>query len=380
MSSQRTTKRTIAFIGCGTMGAAMAGHLIDAGYDLRVYNRTAEKCVPLVAQGAKQAKDVTSAVKGADVVITMVGTPSDVEDLYLSHDGILEVSAPGAYLIDMTTSSPQLARDISEVAELSGKHAFDAPVTGGPEGAAAATLTIFCGTDDKTLSGVRDVLECMGSRIACFGGAGKGQLAKLANQTALAGAMVGFAEAFAFAKQAGLDVAQTLDALSGGMGDSKAMATFGPKVLAGDFKPGFTVDHYVKDIDLIERAAESMELTLPGVDTARDLYNVLSVIGAGKLGTQAITLMYEDEDTCARHGLDWSRLGSSEYADDEAAAGNSAGAPSMPSPDRVGQAGSAVGLNRPHVTDDDEDDDYEEFDVAGAYGLESFYDAAASHE
>ena len=157
-----TSKRTIAFIGCGTMGAAMAGHLIDAGYDLRVFNRTPEKCAPLVARGAQLAPDVASAVRDADVVITMVGAPVDVEDLYLSHDGILEVSAPGAYLIDMTTSSPQLARDISEVAELSGKHAFDAPVTGGPQGAAAGTLTIFCGTDAETLAGVRDVLACMG--------------------------------------------------------------------------------------------------------------------------------------------------------------------------------------------------------------------------
>lgn len=376
MSSQRTTKRTVAFIGCGTMGAAMAGHLLDAGFDLRVFNRTPEKCAPLVARGAKQAEDVASAVKGADVVITMVGTPSDVEGLYLSHDGILETSAPGAYLVDMTTSSPQLARDISEVAELSGKHAFDAPVTGGPEGAAAASLTVFCGTDEKTLSGVRDVLECMGSRIMCFGGAGKGQLAKLANQTALAGAMVGFAEAFAFAKQAGLDVAETLDALGGGMAGSKAMATFGPKVLAGDFKPGFTVDHYVKDIDLVEQAAEAMELTLPGVDTARDLYNVLSVIGAGKLGTQAIALMYEDEETCAKHGLDWSRLGSSEYADDGAQAGDADGANRA----RAGQARADAANPDPSRADDDDDDDYEEFDVAGAYGLESFYDASTSHE
>ena len=335
-----TSKRTIAFIGCGTMGAAMAGHLIDAGHELRVFNRTPEKCTPLVARGAQLAPDVACAVRDADVVITMVGTPSDVEDLYLSHDGILEVSAPGAYLIDMTTSSPQLARDISEVAELSGKHAFDAPVTGGPQGAAAGTLTIFCGTDAETL----------------------------------AGAMVGFAEGLAFAKQAGLDLAQTLDALAGGMADSKALSTFGPKVLAGDYAPGFTVDHYLKDIDLIEQTAESMELTLPGVDTARDLYGVLSAIGAGKLGTQAVALMYEDEQTCASHGLDWSALGTSDFDEDEEhghAGGDTCGC------DHDHDHGDAC--NQVHDADDD-DEDFEDFDFAQAYGLESFYDPSGSRE
>ena len=369
-----TSKRTIAFIGCGTMGAAMAGHLIDAGHELRVFNRTPDKCTPLVARGAQLAPDVACAVRDADVVITMVGTPSDVEDLYLSHDGILEVSAPGAYLIDMTTSSPQLARDISEVAELSGKHAFDAPVTGGPQGAAAGTLTIFCGTDAETLAGVRDVLACMGSKIVCFGAAGKGQLAKLANQTALAGAMVGFAEGLAFAKQAGLDLAQTLDALAGGMADSKALSTFGPKVLAGDYAPGFTVDHYLKDIDLIEQTAESMELTLPGVDTARDLYGVLSAIGAGKLGTQAVALMYEDEQTCASHVLDWSALGTSDFDEDEEhghAGGDTCGC------DHDYDHGDAC--NQVHDADDD-DEDFEDFDFAQAYGLESFYDPSGSRE
>jgi 3-hydroxyisobutyrate dehydrogenase len=264
----------------------------------------------------------------------------------------------------MTTSSPQLARDISEVAELSGRHAFDAPVTGGPQGAQDATLTVFCGTDEDTLSGVRDVLECMAARVIAFGSAGKGQMAKLANQTALAGAMVGFAEAVALAKQGGLDVAQTLDALKGGMGDSKAMATFGPKVLAGDYRPGFMVDHYLKDLNLIAEAAEGMELTLPGIDTARDLYGVLASIGAGRLGTQTIALMYEDEQTCAQHGLDWSLLDAPEHSEG----------------DGEGHThGEACSCGHDHAAghvaaDDDDDEDYEEYDVAASYGLESFYD------
>ncbi len=370
-----TARRKIAFIGTGTMGCAMAGHLIDTGHDLTVFNRTPEKCAPLVERGATLAPDVTSAVAGADVVITIVGTPADVEDLYLRRGGILEASAPGAYLIDMTTSSPQLARDISEVAETSGKHAFDAPVTGGPQGAIDATLTVFCGTDEANLAGVRDVLECMAARVIPFGAAGKGQMAKLANQTALAGAMVGFAEAIALAEQGGLDVAQTLDALKGGMGDSKAMATFGPKVLAGDYAPGFMVDHYLKDLNLIEEAAEGMELTLPGIDTARDLYSVLASIGAGRLGTQTIALMYADEATCASYGLDWSRLNPEDegQGEDLAASGQGCSCGHDHDAARPASAGAPG-------QDDDDDEDFEEYDFAATYGLESFYDPTRAQQ
>ncbi len=310
-----TTKQRIAFIGTGIMGAPMARHLLEAGYSVTVYNRTASKCAPLVAAGARQAASPADAAAQADVVITMVGYPEDVEELYLARGGLLEASRPGAYLIDMTTSSPELARDIAEVAEVSGRHAFDAPVTGGQQGAEAGTLTVFCGAPEDQVAPVRPVLEAMASKVLAFGGPGKGQMAKLANQAALAGCMLGLVEGLAFAKEGGLDLAQTLDALAGGMAGSTALSQLGPKILADDFTPGFMVGHYVKDLGLILQVAEDEELTLPGVETANQLYNLLAEIGGSRMGTQALDLVYADEETCAAHGLDWAVLGQDEDED-----------------------------------------------------------------
>ena len=315
ISSNLAGKKRVAFIGCGIMGSAMATNLIKAGFALTVHNRTASKCAPLVEMGARLAATPAEAVADADVVITIVGYPEDVEELYLSKGGLVDASKQGAYLIDMTTSSPELARDIYEMAEVSGRHAFDAPVTGGPVGAANGTLTVFCGADENTVAPVRDVLDAMASKVYAFGAAGKGQMAKLANQTALAGCMVGLVEGLSFAKQGGLDQQMLLEALYGGMADSTALRQFGPKILGDDFKPGFMVEHYVKDLGLILQAAEDMELTLPGVETVNQMYNMLKELGGGRMGTQALDLVYEDEATCAAHGLDWSLLGQDE--DDE---------------------------------------------------------------
>lgn len=310
-----TAKQSVAFIGTGIMGAAMAANILKAGYPLTVCNRTPGKCAPLVAQGARLAQTPAEAAADADVVITMVGFPEEVEELYLAKGGLIDASKPGAHLIDMTTSSPSLARDIAEVAEVSGRHAFDAPVTGGAQGAAAGTLTVFCGASEQDLAPVRELLEVLGPEIVALGGPGKGQLAKLANQTALAGCMVGLAEALSFAKQGGLDLDQTLAALQTGMADSTAMDQLGPKMVDGDYAPGFMVGHFVKDLCLVLEAAEGMELTLPGVDTANQLYGILNEIGGARMGTQAIELVYDDEASCAAAGLDWSLLG--EEHDDE---------------------------------------------------------------
>lgn len=302
------TKQSIAFIGTGIMGGPMARHLLEAGYPVAVFNRSPSKCGALVAAGARLAASAAEAAAQADVVITMVGYPEDVEELYLARGGLLEASRPGAYLIDMTTSSPELARDIAEVAEVSGRHAFDAPVTGGQQGAEAGTLTVFCGAPECDVAPVRPVLEAMASRVLAFGGPGKGQMAKLANQVALAGCMVGLAEGLAFAKEGGLDLEQTLDALAGGMAGSTVLDQLGPKMLAGDFAPGFMVAHYVKDLGLALQTAEEEELTLPGVETANQLYGMLDAIGGSRMGTQALGLVYADEASCAACGLDWTLL------------------------------------------------------------------------
>lgn len=310
------TVKNVAFIGTGIMGAPLARHLLDAGYALAVYNRTPGKCAPLVARGARLAASPADAVRDADVVFTMVGFPEEVEELYLARGGLLDASKPGAFLVDLTTSSPELARDIAEVAEVSGRHAFDAPVTGGQQGAEDGTLTVFCGADQATVDAVRPLLETFSAKVLAFGAAGKGQTAKLANQTALAGCMVGMVEALALARQGGLDLAQTLEGLRGGMADSQVLRALAPRVLQDDYAPGFMVDHFVKDLGLVLQMAEDEELTLPGVETANQMYNILAEIGGRRMGTQALDLVYADEATCAAHGLDWSVLADDADEDD----------------------------------------------------------------
>ena len=207
--------RKIAFIGTGIMGANIAGHIMDAGYDLTVHNRTKDKAAALLARGAHWAASPAEAAADADVVFTMVGYPSDVEDVYLATDGLIRTAKKGAWLIDLTTSSPQLARDIHDAAEVEDKHAFDCPVTGGEQGAIDGTLTLIVGAAEKDVEPVLPVLEAFSSKVFCFDGPGKGQMAKLANQVALAGCMVGLAEGISFAREGGLDVAKTLEALGG---------------------------------------------------------------------------------------------------------------------------------------------------------------------
>ncbi len=300
-------KQSVAFIGTGIMGAPIAGHILDAGYPLTVYNRTQSKAQPLVERGAVAAETPAEAVAGADVVFTMVGYPEDVEDLYLASGGLLTASKPGAILIDLTTSSPALARDIAEAAAVSERIAFDCPVTGGQVGAEAGTLTAIVGATEHDIEPVRDLLDTFTSRIFCFDGAGKGQSAKLANQIALASSMVGMADALSLAQQSGLDLERTRAMILTGTGASGVMEQLAPKVLEGDWAPGFMVKHFIKDIGLGLQEAEEREIALPGADTAYALYDMLGAIGGDDLGTQAIALLYQEEADAAAAGLDWSR-------------------------------------------------------------------------
>ena len=216
-----TTHRTkVAFIGTGIMGAPIAGHILDAGYDLTVNNRTKSKAEGLLAKGAHWADTPAQAAANADVVFTMLGYPADVEDVYLSTDGLVRAAKKGAYLVDLTTSSAQLAKDIHDACEVEDKHAFDCPVTGGDTGAKAGTLTLIVGAKESYAAPVLPILQTFSDKIYYMGGAGKGQTAKLCNQVSLAACMVGYADAMALAEQGGLDVAQTLDMVSHGMGGS----------------------------------------------------------------------------------------------------------------------------------------------------------------
>ena len=318
-------KLSVAFIGTGIMGAPIAGHILDAGYPLTVFNRTKEKADALVARGAVWADSASDAARTADVVFTMVGYPSDVEELYLTTDGLLTCTKPGAMLIDLTTSSPELARDIYGAAEAYDKHAFDCPVTGGQQGAIDGTLTAIAGATEEYIAPVREVLDTFTSKIFCFDEAGKGQAAKLANQVALAGSMVGMADSLAFAEQNDLDMDLVRSMILSGTGTSGAMETLAPKSLKGDYRPGFQVQHFLKDLGLALQDAEDKGLSLPGTDTAFMLYDTLKEIGGGSMGTQAITLLYEEEGIAEANGLDWSKCPAPDAQDDDAGGSDDGG-------------------------------------------------------
>jgi len=299
----RPEDTTIAFVGTGVMGAAMAAHLQSAGYRLRVHNRTRAKADGLVEQGAVWCESAGEAASGADVVITMVGYPADVEAAYLAEGGIIENAMPGVVLLDMTTSSPGLAARIAEAALARGISALDAPESGGDVGARNATLTIMVGGDEDVLEKVRPILAVLGTTITLHGPAGSGQHCKMANQIAIAASMLGLAECLAYAVGAGLDRARVLETLGGGSAQSWTLANYGPRVLAGDFAPGFYVKHFVKDLRIALASAEAMRVELPGTALARRLYEALQAGGGSELGTQAIWLLYANANEREAQGV-----------------------------------------------------------------------------
>lgn len=300
--------RTVALIGTGIMGAPIGGHVLDAGYSLVVYNRSKKKAEGLLVRGARWAATVREAVQDADVVLTILGYPDDVENVYLTTDGVIRSTKRGAWMIDLTTSSAELARDIHDAAEVEDKHAFDCPVTGGQQGAQAGTLTLIAGATEEEIAPVRPLLETFSERIFCFGGPGKGQTAKLCNQIALASCMVGYAEALSLAEQGGIDRAEVVELLSNGMGDSAALEQLAPKSVVGDFRPGFKNRHMRKDLGLALRMADELQMDLPGTQNAFNLYDMLCETGGQDLGTQAVSVLYQDEDACTAAGLDMSLL------------------------------------------------------------------------
>ena len=308
--------KKIAFIGTGIMGAPIAGHILDAGYDVTVHNRTREKAEGLLAKGAHWADSPAEAAADADVVFTMVGYPTDVEDVYLATDGLIRSAKKGAWLIDLTTSSPQLARDIHDAAEVEDKHAFDCPVTGGEKGAIDGTLTLIMGVSEETAAPVLPVLETFSAKRFFFDVPGGGQTAKLCNQVSLASCMVGYADAIALAEQSGIDVDRVLEVMASGTGGSGAATSLAPKSLAGDYKPGFMAEHLRKDIALALQRSEDLDITLPGAETAFTLFDMLCQIGGSRMGTQALTLLYQEEAACAAAGLDWSLLDQGEDEDE----------------------------------------------------------------
>ena len=284
----------IAWIGIGVMGESMAGHLLDAGHELFVYNRTVSKTDGLVKRGATLLKEVKDAPLNADVIFSMVGYPKDVEEVYLGENGLIKTAKEGQVFVDMTTSSPTLAKKISEEFAKVGATALDLPVTGGDIGAKNGTLSIMACGDKKVFEEiVLPLVKNFGKNITYFGEAGKGQYTKLANQIAISTTMISVAESFKFAKEVGLNLDDFFNIVSTGSGGSFSMTSYGPRILKGDFKPGFFIHHFIKDMRLALEECEKMNIKLPGLETAYEVYNELEEEVRNTNGTQAISKWYK---------------------------------------------------------------------------------------
>ncbi|MGH6920910.1 MAG: NAD(P)-dependent oxidoreductase, partial [Geminicoccaceae bacterium] len=255
----------IGFIGLGMMGQPIAGHLLAAGHGLAVHSRTRARAEALLAGGARWATTPAEVAAAADVVLTMVGGPDDVAAVYRGAAGLFGAAHEGQVLVDLTTSSPHLAAALAAEAP-AGVICLDAPVTGGVRGAGAGTLTLMVGGDGAALDGVRPILGCFAGTIRHFGPAGAGQHAKLVNQTAAAGIMLGLTEALAYAGRVGLDDTAMLETLGSGTARSFLLETYGQAMLHGDTQAGFFVDHFVKDLTLAKQSAERQGMTPSGLE------------------------------------------------------------------------------------------------------------------
>ena len=278
----------IGFIGVGVMGAPMVQNLMKKGHELSVYNRTKEKAAGVVAAGAKWCESAGACAKDQDVVITIVGYPKDVEEVYFAPGGILDSAAPGTVLIDMTTTSPRLSERIYAAAKEKGMTALDAPVSGGDVGAQKGTLAIMVGGDREAFDRMQEVFAAMGTNIRYMGGAGCGQHTKMANQIAISGCIAAVCEAIAYAEACGLKPQEMFDAISTGAAGSWQLTNNGQKIIDGNYAPGFYVKHFIKDMNIALEEAKDRDLPLDVLKLVRDKYDELAAAGGGDEGTQAL--------------------------------------------------------------------------------------------
>jgi 3-hydroxyisobutyrate dehydrogenase len=285
------TTTPIGFVGIGVMGGSMASRLMDAGHPLRVHTRSRSKAAALLQRGAEWCRDAGTVAASAPAVITMLGFPEDVEAVYFGPGGLLDSAQPGTLLIDMTTTRPALSRRIHQEARARGLYALDAPVSGGDVGAREGRLSIMVGGDPAAFAAAEVLFRAMGSKWVLQGGPGSGQRVKLCNQIAGFGSTLGACEALAFAMSAGLDPAKVLESIGAGAASSWALANLAPRVIKGDFAPGFFVRHFLKDIKLALEEGEAMGAFTPGMALAKELYSSLERMGLGDKGTQALYLL-----------------------------------------------------------------------------------------
>ncbi len=282
----------IGWIGTGVMGNSMAGHLLAAGHELTVHSRTKLRASALLDRGASWAQTPADAASGKDVVFSMVALPSDVESVHLGAEGVLQASNIPKYIIDMTSSRPSLARKIAVAARELGSWALDAPVTGGDIGARNATLSILVGGDAQAFERVLPLLKLMGKTVVLQGDAGCGQQAKVVNQILIASTMMGVCEALIYARESGLDANRVLESVSAGAAGSWSLANLAPRILKGDFEPGFFIDHFLKDLGIALEECRSSGLHVPGLMLAESLYLKAQEAQHGRKGTQALYLTY----------------------------------------------------------------------------------------
>lgn len=288
--------KKIGFIGVGIMGKSMVRNLMKAGFELHIYARTRSKVEEVISEGAIFHETIADCVKDCDAVITIVGFPVDVEEVYFDKGNILDSAKEGAYLIDMTTTSPMLDQKIAEEGTKRGFHVLDAPVTGGDTGAKAGTLSILVGGSREDYEACMPLFKAMGTNINYQGAAGSGQHAKLANQIMIAGTLSGVCEALTYAKAKGLDLQTVLNSVSTGAAGSKQLDTFGPKILAGDYAPGFFMKHFIKDMKLALTEANMSGLSLEVLSLVLSNYEELAQEGLGDLGIQALIKYYDVQD------------------------------------------------------------------------------------
>ena len=290
----------IGWIGTGVMGASMCGHLLRAGFAATVFNRSRAKAEPLLAAGASWAESPQAVAAAAEVIFSIVGYPADVRQVILGPAGVLAGCKPGNIIVDMTTSEPSLAVEIAAAAAAVGMDAVDAPVSGGDLGAREAKLSIMIGGDDAVIQSLRPCWQAMGKTFLRHGGPGAGQHAKMVNQVLIAGNMVGVCEGLLYAYKAGLDLDAVLQSLAGGAAGSWSLSNLGPRIIANEFGPGFFVEHFLKDLGIALAEAQRMDLYLPGLALANQLYLSLAAHGRARAGTHALQLALAEMS-----GVDW---------------------------------------------------------------------------
>lgn len=287
------TIKNVGWIGTGVMGQSMCGHLLDAGYTLHVHNRTKAKADPLLKGGAHWQDTPKAVAAQSDIVFTIVGFPKDVEEVILGDQGVLQGSREGTIVVDMTTSSPNLAERISAVGKKKGVHTVDAPVSGGDTGAREGTLAIMVGGEKKVFDKVKPLFKKMGKNISYMGGTGRGQHTKMCNQTLIASTMIGVVEALLYAYKAGIDLHEVIDVIGKGAASSWSINNLGRRIADGDFSPGFFIKHFIKDMGIALEEAKRMKLSLPGLSLAHQFYIAAAAQGYEDLGTQGLYKVLE---------------------------------------------------------------------------------------